>query len=429
MNRFPRVTHPCSPEGRSFNTDREVARFKKRQQLRENSVEIRELEANLRQAYINKELAIQRKEKELAEVQRRQEQELEAQLIEANRSQALKEEQESDRQEALDKIRFKQRLDGQVEEKQVELNQAYKDFLEEKQMIDDIIADFKKEEEDKMIEKLVKKQVEQESIQDFIRAQKDYHVKQQEKIVVENAKIQEFIAKKDAWREAQDKVTKERRLVKNEAVHRLGEKLERERVLAREKEALLYELNDGRQRDLYKILERQELEKSIRKRLNFKKSNEIALAYKQRLREQEQLEEERWKKFIMDESVKAAKLDQMSDQKRRMKRLELKREADRLFEEKKKLKELAKSEEEMFWQEQREAQRLRDLMIEDERRQILKEHADKLMGFLPMGILSEEDIEMLGKEDIRFLYKSRETNPSIDSLSVLERKFAPTSNI
>ena len=59
MHRRPPPVHPCDPSGRSYNSDREVAEFKKRQQIRENSVEIRELETKLRQGYINQELAVQ----------------------------------------------------------------------------------------------------------------------------------------------------------------------------------------------------------------------------------------------------------------------------------------------------------------------------------------------------------------------------------
>lgn len=37
MHRKPPLTHPCDPSGRSFTSERELAEFKKRQQL-ENPV-------------------------------------------------------------------------------------------------------------------------------------------------------------------------------------------------------------------------------------------------------------------------------------------------------------------------------------------------------------------------------------------------------
>ena len=78
MHRKEKPIHPCDPSGRAFHSDLEIAEFKKRQQLRENSVVIRELEAKLRQAYINKELAYQKKHKETIELQRQQDILLEA---------------------------------------------------------------------------------------------------------------------------------------------------------------------------------------------------------------------------------------------------------------------------------------------------------------------------------------------------------------
>ena len=89
---------------------------------------------------------------------------------------------------------------------------------------------------------------------------------------------------RDAWVAEQEKIISERRVLKSEGVQILGEKLEAQRVDERQKELLLHELNEGRQRELDKIEERKELEREIRKRLNFRQCNEIALEYKDKLR-------------------------------------------------------------------------------------------------------------------------------------------------
>ena len=101
--------------------------------------------------------------------------------------------------------------------------------------------------------------------------------------------------------------------------------MEAERINEREKESLLHELNEGRQRERDRIQERLELEQEIRKRLNFKQSNEIALEYREKIRAKLKNEDENWKRKIMEEAEKAAKLDQMGNQKRRMKMQELRR--------------------------------------------------------------------------------------------------------
>ena len=58
--------------------------------------------------------------------------------------------------------------------------------------------------------------------------------------------------------------------------------MEAERINEREKELLLHELNEGRQRERDRIQEQLELEQEIRKRLTFKQANEIALEYREK---------------------------------------------------------------------------------------------------------------------------------------------------
>ena len=60
----------------------------------------------------------------------------------------------------------------------------------------------------------------------------------------------------------------------------MGQILEAQRVDERQKESLLHELHEGRQKEIDKIKERQILEQEIRKRLDFRHCNEIALDYK-----------------------------------------------------------------------------------------------------------------------------------------------------
>ena len=425
MHRRPPPVHPCDASGRAFHSDLEIAEFKKRQQLRENSVEIKELEAHLRQAYINKELAYQKKHKETLAFQRQQEILLEAQLAEENRRQYVKEEEEAEKKDALEKIKYKQKLDGQVQEKQDSIHRAYQAFLQEKQVIDDIIAKVKAEERKKVIESLVKKQVAQEEIQEFIESQKKFVVFEKERVSRENEEIKRFIARKDAWVAEQEKVQSERRVLKNDAVQRLGEELEARRVADREKEALLHELNERRQVERERMNEALDIEREIRRRLNFKQANDIAKAYRDKQLAKIKAEDEMWKRRIMDEAEKAAKLDQMSDQKRRMKMLEVRREADKLLEERQKQREVEKAEEALFWMEQKEVDRMREDMIEEERQKILKEHAEKLIGFLPTQVLSEEDLEMLGRSNVKILYKTRQ---NIDPLAPIEQQFEPSVN-
>ena len=56
---------------------------------------------------------------------------------------------------------------------------------------------------------------------------------------------------RDAWVEENDRIVSERRVLKSDGVQKLGQILEAQRVNEREKESLLHELHEGRQKVLF----------------------------------------------------------------------------------------------------------------------------------------------------------------------------------
>ena len=103
---------------------------------------------------------------------------------------------ETEKKEMLEKIKFKHRLDTQIDEKQTRINKAYEDFLREKSLIDEIIAEVKAEERKKKIETMVKKEVEQEEIEHFIESQKIFVEREKERIVQENEHIKAYMSRR-----------------------------------------------------------------------------------------------------------------------------------------------------------------------------------------------------------------------------------------
>lgn len=89
------------------------------------------------------------------------------------------------------------------------------------------------------------------------------------------------------------------------------------------------------------------------------------------------------------------KLDQLSNERRRQKMMEHRREIQELLEQRKnsRVEEVA-GKLRVREMEEREEQR-REELIEEERIKMLKEHAAALIGFLPRGILRESDREFL----------------------------------
>ena len=89
-------------------------------------------------------------------------------------------------------------------------------------------------------------------------------------------------------------------------------------------------------------------------------------------------------KFAEDDRI-----EQMNAQKRRMRQLEHTRAVEKLIEDRRAQLQMDK---ERALEEQREIERLdefRKQIVEEERQRMLKEHASKLLGYLPKGVLRD----------------------------------------
>ena len=68
------------------------------------------------------------------------------------------------------------------------------------------------------------------------------------------------------------------------------------------------------------------------------------------------------------------------------------------MEERRKEKERKDEEDARFWQDQKEEEARWEMAVKEERRRMIKDHATKLVGFLPPSVLQEEDLEYLDSE-------------------------------
>ncbi|KAG5457640.1 MAG: tumor suppressor, Mitostatin-domain-containing protein [Olpidium bornovanus] len=84
------------------------------------------------------------------------------------------------------------------------------------------------------------------------------------------------------------------------------------------------------------------------------------------------------RKFAEDE-----RLEQLNDQKRRIKQLEHRRAVDKLVLERARIAEQQKQEEEELDRRMQEIEEYKKAVVEQERQRLLREHAGNLAGFLP----------------------------------------------
>uniref|UniRef100_K7G6B3 Meiosis-specific nuclear structural protein 1 n=1 Tax=Pelodiscus sinensis TaxID=13735 RepID=K7G6B3_PELSI len=381
---------------------------KMRQQIRENSLELRELEKKLKSAYINKERAAQIAEKEAIRYEKMPN-------YEADLSKMSLEQQKRDAEIAQmaelrrnkGKILYQQELEKQLEEQEKKKQDAYEAFLKEKLMIDEIVRKIYEEDQMEKQLKLDKMRATQRYIEEFKKEQAIWRRKKREEMEEENRKIMVFANMKQQREEdrmAKAQASEER---KQKLQNMIAQNLEREQQEREDLEQVRQELYLEEQAEADRKREMVEMEKRIRQRLELRQTYETQLAFKKIVLQALQEEEEAFRQKMLAKFAEDDRIEQMNAQKRRMKQLEHRKAEEKLIQQSKQ-KKLSCKEREL---EERQLEERRQgnicAIVEEERQKLLKEHATKLLGYLPRGILKDEDdVNMLG-EEFRKAYQKR----------------------
>ncbi len=93
------------------------------------------------------------------------------------------------------------------------------------------------------------------------------------------------------------------------------------------------------------------------------------------------------------------KIEQMNKNKKRMKQIEHKKMVDKHVQEKLEMLQKQLETENAAKLKEKEIEQYKEKVIEQERQRLLLEHATKLVGFLPKGVLRDkDDLELFDKE-------------------------------
>jgi len=384
---------------------------KMRQQIRDGSEEIRELESKLRAAYMNQERAAQVAEKKVLQLEMmKRDSEIEKVIkSEHKRAQIAAENQEAERHEEM--LRYKIDLEKQLEDEEHKKQEAYEEFLKEKLMIDEIVRKIYEEDEREEQLRIEKMNATRQYIEEFKRMREEWKIAEKERYEEENRRIKKF-AESQRLREADwmNRV-QEKNDAKSAMIEALGEKLAADRQVREERENIQLELllEEQREADIQK--EQDEREKVLRTRIDLQEDHQRQMKFKQMRQEAEKRDDENFRDMMLAKFAEDDRIEQMNDQKRRMKQLEHKRAVQALLEDRKKRFAKDREEEMKSYQEQQEMEKIRRRIVEEERKKLLKEHATKLLGYLPKGVLeSEKDLELFD-EHFQKEYQSRRRDP------------------
>ncbi|XP_067104860.1 meiosis-specific nuclear structural protein 1 [Osmerus mordax] len=382
---------------------------KMRQYIKENSVELRELEVKLKSAYLNRERAAQIAEKEAMRYETMRQEADTAHKMKSEHERASVEQDKQDQQRYNELVRYQQELEQQLEEKERQRQQSYQEFLKEKLMVDEIVRKIYEEDRMEMQLRLEKMTATQRYIEEFKKQQAEWKRMEREKMEAENRRIMEFASYQQRKEENRMANVQEREMAKQHLHQMLTEKIERERLQREEMERVREELCMEEQAEAARQKEIEEMEKRIRQRLEIQQTCQQQMAFKELRRQAEKEEEEAFRQMMMAKFAEDDRIEQMNAQKRRMKQLEHKRAVEKLMEDRRKqyLADKEREAEERAIDQQRED--FRRQIIEEERQKLLKLHATKLLGYLPKGIFREDDLEHFD-EDFKSNFKKRQVD-------------------
>ncbi|KAJ2999521.1 mannosyl-oligosaccharide alpha-1,2-mannosidase [Globomyces sp. JEL0801] len=356
---------------------------KLRQSIRENSIELRDLEKKLNHAYMNKERSLQLKEKELLMEKAKAKDALLDAKFKAQAEKEELEELEHQKKNQERSVEYHEALHAQLEENEQKKREDYERFLKEKEMVDNIVKKILLENEREAKLRLDKQHETKLFIENFMKEREEWKAEEKRLQEEENQKILEFAK---LQKEREDKaVTKKKTLEagKDAIYDKLAAEIENQERLKSELENLRIDLAQEEQEALARKKEHEVLQNRIRKRLETIDAYQAQVADKKLRLQQERRDEEifREKKFAEDDRI-----EQMKQSVRRMKQLEHRKAVDALVEERRRLAKVEDDERKRLENIEIEIARYKAEVIEQERQRLLREHASKLAGFLPKVI-------------------------------------------
>lgn len=382
-----------------------------RRQVRENSLELRELETKLRDAYTAKELKAQMAEKQAKEYDAalRDAEITNRMKLETERAEELDRKKEQERY--ADQIRYQQDLERQMEEVEKKKQEAYEEFLKEKLMVDEVVRKLHEEDERETQEKLAKVAAMKKFIDEFVHARQEWKEREKKIMEDENKRIARF-ALEQQEREAIRLANKKEALDKGaKLLQELTQKMMAERNAREEMDRAILDLAEEEKEVEAREKEMADFEKRVRERLSMQRAYRNAMETKAAKDEAERQEEEEMRAIMMAKFAEDDRIEQMNAQKRRLKQQEHKREVEKMIMERRAQHEKTKAEERAAFEAHMNMEEERLKIVEEERQKLIQKHAEKLLGFLPRGVLRDRnDVDRLGPA-FQENYKPRDADP------------------
>ncbi|KAI9164384.1 mannosyl-oligosaccharide alpha-1,2-mannosidase [Blastocladiella emersonii ATCC 22665] len=376
-----------------------VRQEKIRQSIRESSVELRELEQKLHYAYMNAERAKQIEHRHLARGQEQQTEheyaEQVARQLEAAAAAEKAAEETAWRQSRAYKASLQQQLADREDRKREDMEQ----FLREKAVVDELIQRIHAEDAAEQQRRLAQQRTTRAFIDEYLDDRAKWLAQERSKIEAENARIAEYVAQQDARaaeRQEQKRAVDEAR---SRVYATLAQNIGRKESERQEIEDLRVELAEAEQREREQENDRREMQRRIQQRLDLIDAYKRQIAEKRIRREQEREEEEVFCQRMLAKLAADVRFEQFTREKKRLMQLEHKRAVDAMVEDRRRQLEAERQMDEDERRKEQELEAFKQRVIEHERQRLLRDHAAKLLGYLPKGVFKDEkDLDLFDEE-------------------------------
>jgi hypothetical protein len=370
--------------------------MKRRQMLREISPELRALEQQLQAAYVSKERSAQIAERAVQDERDFQRESAWAEHIAEETRRAERLEAERTARSKVQQSEYNQQLARQLDEKDLKRQQAYDEFLREKALIDDAVQRLLDEDRKEQEKRIAGQAQLRQHIADFQEQRKQWQRQQENLIRQENERIAHFAKEQETRRHDLQAKKMADEVAKESVYSRLAVEIDARQRELEEMERVRTDFYQEEQAERARLQEKEDIERKLRMRMQLREAHEFQHKLKEERSQAEQREEEEFRQRMLAKFAEDERLEQMNAQKRRMRELEHRRMIERMITERREQRTQERARQTMEAQEERDRTDAFRRAVEEERQRLLREHAERLIGFLPPGVIrSEADLQGL----------------------------------
>ncbi|KAA6367779.1 MAG: hypothetical protein EZS28_036693, partial [Streblomastix strix] len=290
--------------------------------------------------------------------------------------------------------------------------------------VDDATAQLIADLEKKELDRLEKQKNLQQFISDYIKQRNDYREYDKKRIAAEDERIHQYQIdkdKRDAENEAALKKKKEEEARKCAQVFdHIDKELKEKEELEMLQEQLDFEENERKAREKDQL----EAEKALKTKVQLMEAQEDWRKQKAQQKAKEVEEDKKLKEQMVKTFNEEEVVIKLKELERKEKIALHMREAERLIAIKKEKESLEILHAKQLWEEEQQKIRDRRRAIQEERLRLLKLHAVKLWGYLPKGvIMNEEELQVFPEEMQKEFLASKTMNDKTSTNAAIAQKF------